>query len=173
MADVGFWALVLTLVVSVYSTVAFVLGARKRDGVLLESARNGAFIAAMAATAASVVLIVLLLTQDVTVRYVYEHVNSHLPTAYRLSAFWAGQEGSLLIWLWMVTLLSVALIVLKRVWDEPYGPYVLAVMAFTQGFLALVLVLISNPFETLLSCFTRRLIWRFTSGVGSMQTCPL
>ena len=149
MADVGYWALVLTLIVSGYSAVAAVLGARKRDGVLLESARNGAFVAAVAATAASLVLIVLLLTQDMAVKYVYEHVNSHLPTAYRLSAFWAGQEGSLLIWLWMVTLLSVVLIVLKQVWGEPYGPYVLAVMAFTQGFLALVLVLISNPFEAL------------------------
>jgi cytochrome c-type biogenesis protein CcmF len=148
-ADVGYWALVLTLIVSGYSAVASVLGARKRDSVLLESARNGAFVAAVAATAASVVLIGLLLTRDLSVKYVSEHVNSHLPTAYRLSAFWAGQEGSLLIWLWMVTLLTVALIVLKRVWNEPFGPYVLSVMAFTQAFLALVMVAISNPFELL------------------------
>jgi len=148
-ADVGFWALVLTLVVSLYVAVASVLGARKRSGDLLESARNGAFAAAVTATAASVILIVLLLTQDMSVRYVYEHVNSHLPTVYRLSAFWAGQEGSLLIWLWMVALLTVIMVVSKRVWNEPRGPYVLTVMAATQAFLALVLVLLSNPFETL------------------------
>jgi len=150
-ADVGYWALMLTLVVSVYSAVASLLGARKRSGVLLESARNGAFVAAATATAASAVLLYLLLSRDLTVQYVYEHVNSYLPTAYRVSAFWAGQEGSLLIWLWMVALLAIVLIVWKRVWDAPYGPYVLAVMAFTQGFLALVLVLLSNPFETLSS----------------------
>ena len=59
MADVGFWALVLTLVVSIYVAVASVLGARRgpraseRDSVLLESARNGAFVAAAAATVAA------------------------------------------------------------------------------------------------------------------------
>jgi cytochrome c-type biogenesis protein CcmF len=147
-ADVGFWALVLTLVVSLYSAVAAALGARDRSGVLLESARNGAFAAAVTATAASGILLVLLLTQDLSVRYVFEHVNSYLPTAYRVSAFWAGQEGSLLIWLWLVTLLTVVMISLKHVWNEPMGPYVLVVMAITQAFLALVLVLLSNPFQT-------------------------
>jgi cytochrome c-type biogenesis protein CcmF len=126
-----------------------VLGARKRSGDLLESARNGAYAAAVTATAASVILAVLLLTRDMSVRYVSEHVNSHLPTAYRFSAFWAGQEGSLLLWLWLVTLFTVTMVVSKRVWNEPRGPTVLAVMAVTQAFLALVLVLLSNPFETL------------------------
>lgn len=149
MADVGFWALVLTLIISLYSAVAAALGARHRSGALLESARNGAFAAAGTATAASVILIVLLLTQDVSVRYVYEHVNSHLPTAYRISAFWAGQEGSLLIWLWMVTLFTVVVVLAKQIWNEPLGPYVLTVMSVTQAFLALVLVLLSNPFKTL------------------------
>jgi cytochrome c-type biogenesis protein CcmF len=140
---------VLTLVVSLYCAVAAALGARERGGVLLESARNAAFAAAVTATAASALLLVLLLTRDLSVKYVAEHVDSHLPTAYRLSAFWAGQEGSLLIWLWMVTLLTVVMIVSKRVWAEPFGPYVLTVMAATQAFLALVVVLLSNPFETL------------------------
>ena len=157
MADVGFWALVLTLIVSAYSAVAAVLGARRgpraseRNGVLLESARNGAFVAAVAATAASVILIVLLLTRDLSVKYVSEHVNSHLPTAYRLSAFWAGQEGSLLIWLWMVTLLTVALIVLKTGLERAFWALCPGVMALTQGFLALVIVVLSNPFEMLAS----------------------
>ena len=149
MADVGFWALVLTLVVSAYTTVVSVMGARKRSAALLESARNGAFAAAATATVATAVLLYLLLSADLSVEYVYGHVNSYLPALYRLSAFWAGQEGSLLLWLWLTALMSVVIILWKRVWSAPFGPHVLAVMAFTQGFLAVVLVLISSPFATL------------------------
>jgi cytochrome c-type biogenesis protein CcmF len=148
-ADVGFWALVLILVVSAYTTVVSVMGARKHSAALLESARNGAFAAGATATAATVILLYLLISADLSVRYVYEHVNSYLPTIYRLSALWAGQEGSLLLWLWLTALMSVVIILRKRVWAAPFGPYVLAVMAFTQGFLAVVLVLISSPFSSL------------------------
>ena len=153
MADVGFWALVLTLVVSAYTTVVSVMGARKRSAALLESARNGAFAAAAMATVATAVLLYLLLSADLSVGYVYEHVNSYLPAIYRLSAFWAGQEGSLLLWLWLTALMSVVIILWRRVWVAPFGPHVLAVMAFTQGFLAVVLVLISSPFALLPSGF--------------------
>ena len=149
MGDVGYWAVALTFVVSLYVGVTSILGARQRNATLVASARNGVFAAAILATAASAVLMYLLVTRDFGIRYVYEHTNSHLPAAYVVSAFWSGQEGSLLVWLWLVTLLTAAIVLWKRVWGTPSGPYVLAVMAFTQAFLALLLLLLSNPFAAL------------------------
>ena len=149
MADVGFWALVLTLLVSIYAAVASIIGARTRDEVWFKSARNGAYAAAVAATVASIILLVLLIGRDYSVRYVYEHVNEYLPTAYTISAFWAGQEGSLLLWTWLLTVITSTMVLRKQAGTGPAGPYVLAAMALSQAFLALVIVLESSPFELL------------------------
>jgi len=148
-AELGYWAIALTLAVSTYTTVVSILGARRGSVALVESARNGAFVAAASSTMASAVLMHLLLRRDFGIKYVYEHVSSHLPTAYTVSAFWAGQEGSLLLWLWLLTLLTAAMAIRRRVRREALGPYALAVMAFMQAFLALILLLASDPFETL------------------------
>jgi cytochrome c-type biogenesis protein CcmF len=148
-AGIGYWALVLTLGVSLYTALASVLGARRRDGPMLESARNGALVAVATGTIAAGALLYLLLSRDYTFQYVAEHVSSVLPNVYVFSAFWAGQEGSLLLWLWFLVLMTGGLILWARIWRAPHGPYVLATMAVTQAFLALVLVLLSNPFVVL------------------------
>jgi cytochrome c-type biogenesis protein CcmF len=149
MADVGYWALVLTLVVSAYAVVASIVGAQRRSGVWLESARNAVFTAAAAATVACGLLLVLLMQRDFAVRYVYEHVSNHLPDVYAFSSLWAGSEGSLLLWLWLLTAMTTAMVVVGQGRHSTSGPYVLATMAFAQAFLSLVLVLVSNPFELL------------------------
>jgi cytochrome c-type biogenesis protein CcmF len=151
MADVGYWALVLTLVVSAYTMVASILGARKHDEIWLKSARNAALAAAVAAAVACVLMLILLVRRDFGVRYVYEHVSNYLPDVYAVSALWAGPEGSLLLWLWLTTIITAAMILWKQVWHNAAGPYVLATMAFSQAFLALILVMVSNPFELLSS----------------------
>ena len=149
MVAAGYWALALTFVVSLYVGVTSILGARKRNDALIKSARNGALVAAVTATAASAALIVLLLTRSLGVKYVYEHVSSYLPTPYLISAFWAGQEGSLLLWLWLVTLTTGTMVFWKRVRGAPFGPYVLATLAAVQAILALIVLLTSNPFQAL------------------------
>ncbi|HUT21424.1 MAG TPA: heme lyase CcmF/NrfE family subunit [Anaerolineae bacterium] len=149
MAGIGYWALVLTLGVSLYTALVSVLGARRRNGPMLESARNGALVAAATGTIAAGALLYLLLSRDYNLKYVAEHVSSALPNVYVFSAFWAGQEGSLLLWLWFLVLMTGSLILWTRIWRAPYAPYVLATMAVTQAFLALVLILLSNPFAVL------------------------
>lgn len=149
MADVGSWALVLTLLVSVYAAVASIVGARTQDEVWQKSARNAAFAAAATATVAAIILLVLLIGRDYSIRYVYEHVSNNLPAAYTISAFWAGQEGSLLLWLWLLTAITSVMVLLRPGGTSPAGPSVLATMALTQAFLSLVIILESSPFELL------------------------
>jgi len=65
--------------------------------------------------------------------YVYEHVSTYQPTVYTLSAFWAGQEGSLLLWLWLLTIFSALIALLPRRggnegganWNQELKPYAL------------------------------------------------
>ena len=121
MAEAGFWSLVLTLLVSAYAVVAALVGARRRDSDVLESARNGALVAAALATFAAALLLYALFTRDYSLSYVAEHVNDVLPPVYVFSALWAGQEGSLLLWLWMVVLISAGIVLWRRAWATGGG----------------------------------------------------
>jgi len=83
---------------------------------------------------------------DFSVVYVAHHSNTLLPTPYRLSAIWAGHEGSLLLWVLMLALWSVAVGAFSSRLPQALVAQVLGVMgAISVGFLAFVLTL-SNPF---------------------------
>ncbi len=146
MANIGYWALVLALAGSVYAAVAVVLGARRRFPELIVSARNAILAVGALATVATGALFYLLLTHDFSIQYVYEHVTTYQPTLYNVSAFWAGLEGSQLLWLWLLSACAVAVALNPRNWDSTLRPYALAVIAATQALFAALLVFATNPF---------------------------
>jgi len=94
-------------------------------------------------------LLYLLLALDFRVQYVYEHVSSHLAPVYRLSAFWAGQEGSFLLWLWFLAIIAALVTLQRKAWDGRLHSHAVAILAFSEAFFAWVLITVSNPFATL------------------------
>jgi cytochrome c-type biogenesis protein CcmF len=149
LADIGYGGLLLTLAVALWAAVASVLGAWQRRPDLLTSARNGLLVTAGLSTLSAILLLVLLFTHDFEIRYVYEHVSTYLKPAYVLAAFWAGLEGSQLLWLWMLTIFTGVLVWRRPTWDRELRPYAMAVLAATQAFFAFLLILLTNPFELL------------------------
>ncbi|MGC9333740.1 MAG: cytochrome c biogenesis protein CcsA, partial [Anaerolineae bacterium] len=149
LSDIGYGAIALTLAASLWAAVASWLGASQRRPEMVASARNGLFAAAGLTTLSAAALLVLLLTHDFQVRYVYEHVSTYLPAEYVLAAFWAGLEGSQLLWLWLLAICTALLLLRRPTWDRELRPYVMAVLAVTQAFFALLLLVLTNPFELL------------------------
>jgi cytochrome c-type biogenesis protein CcmF len=149
MAEIGYGTILLALIVSVYAAVAAWVGQRRGRPELVQSARNGILAVAGLATIASAILLYLLLAPDFRVQYVYEHVSSHLAPVYRISAFWAGQEGSFLLWLWFLAVMAALVARQGKAWDRRLHSYALAVLAFSEAFFALVLITVNNPFATL------------------------
>src|SRR4051794_15316567 len=99
MAALGRAALILTLGLVLYAAVGGIVAARLRRRRLALSARN-ALVAALGSTVvAAIVLLVALARHEFSFAYVAAHTSRNLPLAYTLSAFWGGQEGSLLLWL--------------------------------------------------------------------------
>ncbi|MFZ5916215.1 MAG: heme lyase CcmF/NrfE family subunit [Chloroflexota bacterium] len=147
MAEIGYWALVLSLAGSLYAALAAVLGARRRYAELVISARNAILAVAVLVTLAAVALFYLLLSRDFSIKYVFEHVTSYQPTIYNISAFWGGLEGSQLLWLWLLAAVAVFVALRRRDWDSPLRPYALAVIAAAQALFAALLIFVTNPFE--------------------------
>jgi cytochrome c-type biogenesis protein CcmF len=90
------------------------------------------------------------LNNDFSVVYVAQHSNSLLPKPYQFAAVWGGHEGSLLLWVLLLALWSVAVAVFSRSLPLDMVARVLGVLGLVSvGFLAFILTT-SNPFERLL-----------------------
>jgi cytochrome c-type biogenesis protein CcmF len=68
---------------------------------------------------------------------------------YRISALWAGNDGSLLFWAWLLSIFAVVAIFQKRNAGKELLPYAASVAALVQSFFLILLLSVSNPFETL------------------------
>ncbi len=149
LSDIGYGGLLLTLAAALWAAIASVMGARQRRPELLASARRGLLLTAGLSTLSAVLLCILLFSHDFEVRYVYDHVSTYLKPAYVLAAFWAGLDGSQLLWLWMLAIFTAMVVLRRPTWDRELRPYAMAVLAFTQAFFAFLLIMLNNPFELL------------------------
>ena len=114
MPELGRAALIATLGLVLYAVVAGAIAAWTRRRRLAASAQN-ALVAAFATTlVASAVLLAALARNDFSFVYVAQHTSRELPTGYTISAFWGGQEGSLLLWLLILTGYAAAAVFLNR-----------------------------------------------------------
>ncbi|MBD3305355.1 heme lyase CcmF/NrfE family subunit [candidate division KSB3 bacterium] len=148
MAYIGYIALLAALAGTIYVVIASVLRLKSptRDRELYtEEALWG--IAGLF-TLAILSLLYLLLRRDFQIAYVASYTDLTLPTEYIISALWAGQEGSLLFWGWLLSLCSIVFLWYYKATKEEV-PYLHMVLALTLGFFLVLTIFLANPFERL------------------------
>src|SRR6478609_7798900 len=148
MADLGRAALVVSLGLSLYALVAGFFAARTNRRRLALSARNALFASFGSTLVASLVLATALVRHDFSFSYVAAHTNRTLPTAYSLSSFWGGQEGSLLLWLLVLTGFGALAVALNRSLLRDLVAWVVPVLGGIATFFAFMLVVVASPFDT-------------------------
>jgi cytochrome c-type biogenesis protein CcmF len=148
MPELGRAALLVTLGLSIYALVAGAMAAHLGRRRLAGSAQNALVASFFAAAIASAVLLAALLRNDFTFSYVARTTSEALPTAYTISAFWGGQEGSLLLWLLMLTAFGAAAVTLNRRWAKDLTVWVVPVFGAVSTFFAFLLVAVASPFAT-------------------------
>jgi cytochrome c-type biogenesis protein CcmF len=151
MPELGRAALALCLGLALYALVAGAYAAKTRRRRLARSAQNALLAAFAASAAASIVLLAALLRSDFSFTYVAEHTSRELPTPYTISAFWGGQEGSLLLWLLILTGFAAAAIALSRRTAADLLTWAVPVLGLVAAFFAFMLVVVSSPFDTQLA----------------------
>src|SRR5436190_2171847 len=148
MPDLGRAALVTAFLLLVYASVAGTFAAWHSRRRLAQSAQN-ALIAAFGATAvAAAVLLAALARHDLSFTYVAQHTSRELPLGYTLTAFWGGQEGSLLLWLLVLGGYSVAAVLTARRVDREVLAWVVPTLGLVGIFFSLLLVFVASPFAT-------------------------
>ena len=97
LSRLGTFALVVALGLAIYGVVASVLGARRRDPLLAESARTTSFSLLALVAAANGAMLAAILTNDFAIRYVAENSSRATPTFFKVLSLWSADEGSLLL----------------------------------------------------------------------------
>ena len=129
MPELGSAALLVTLGLCVYALVAGGAAAHLGRRRLAQSAHNALTISFFTTAVASAVLLAALLRNDFSFTYVARTTSEALPTGYTISAFWGGQEGSLLLWLLLLTGFAALAIRTGRGWARDLIPWVVPVFA--------------------------------------------
>ena len=151
MPELGRAALVVCFGLALYTVVAGFAGAYLRRRRLAQSAQNALLATFGAALVASIVLLVALARSDFSFTYVAQHTSHELPTPYKLASFWGGQEGSLLLWLLVLTGYGAAAILLDRKAGRELTAWVVPVLGIVASFFAMLVVFVASPFHTQLA----------------------
>lgn len=144
--ELGHFALILGFCFALVLAVLPLWGVQRGDQMAMAAARYLSFAQFLFTTIATACLVYAFMTDDFSVDIVAAQSNSLLPNAYKFSAMWGGHEGSLLLWLEILTLWTVAVAIFSRQLPRDILARVLAVMGMIAvGFFSFSLFT-SNPF---------------------------
>jgi cytochrome c-type biogenesis protein CcmF len=148
MALVGRALLILGLAVAVYGIGASLYGIRTGSAAWIESGRRSVYALAGLMTSAFVILEVAFLGNDFAYNVVAQHSSTTTPTFYKLAAAWSSQEGSLLLWVFLLSMWSSLILHLTRRRVREIAPYATAVLLGFCAFFTSLAVFYANPFAT-------------------------
>jgi cytochrome c-type biogenesis protein CcmF len=148
MADLGRACLLLALAVCVYGIGASLYGVRRGRVELADSGRRAVYSLAGVLTVAFAVLEVAFLRNDFLFNTVADTSSRTTPTFYRAAAVWSSQEGSLLLWAWLLSLWSSLALFLTRKRLRDVAAYATAILLGFGGFFIALMLFYANPFDT-------------------------
>ncbi len=148
-AELGQFALILALGVALVQGIVPLLGAYFRIGSWLQVAHSAAQVQFALLLLAYLALSAAFVDYDFSVAYVAQNSNTALPLFYRLAAVWGAHEGSMLLWVFILSVWGLMVSLLSRGLPLIFIARVLAVMGWISIGLLLFMIMTSNPFERL------------------------
>jgi cytochrome c-type biogenesis protein CcmF len=155
MPEFGSFTLLLALALSAYTLVmggvalwrtrGVAAGVDRQADKLGETARRAGIASFIACTCAAFALVWASFTNDYSVSYILHHTNRDLSTAYKFSALWSGQEGSLLLWAWLLSAYGFVLRMRHKV-DVRLTAFASTILAGIQVFFLMLLNFAAPPF---------------------------
>ncbi|MFZ2541205.1 MAG: heme lyase CcmF/NrfE family subunit [Gallionella sp.] len=148
-AELGHFSLIISLFLAITLGVLPIAGAARNNLVWMGIARPLAYGMLVFVVLSFATLANLFLNNDFSVLYVSQHSNSGLPMHYRFAAIWGGHEGSLLLWVLILSIWTAAVATFSKHLPEEMVARVLGVMGLVAVGFLLFMLLTSNPFDRL------------------------
>ena len=148
--EIGHFAVIIAFVLSVLGMISSFWGLRTKNGDWVRVGRMSLTCIFVLLSIGMLSLVYSFLVRDFSVHYVAATSNSKLPLFYTIAAVWGGHEGSLLLWVFILSAFSTVAVWLHWRTQPAIMPYVIGVESLIIfGFLALIIFL-SSPFERLI-----------------------
>ncbi|MSV35432.1 MAG: heme lyase CcmF/NrfE family subunit [Bryobacterales bacterium] len=151
MENLGTLAILLAFCFAVYAVLGSIAGKFGRRPFLVLSAERAVYCVWGLLTVAASLLVYSLMTGDFRLAYVAEHSNKSMDLAYKFASWWGGQEGSLLLWAWLLASYSAILVFQNRRKFRDMMPYVTAVLMATETFFLILISFVEQPFKVLMA----------------------
>jgi len=148
MENLGSLAVLLALCLAIYAVAASLVGAASQRVLLILSARRAVYANWFLLSLAVASLLGVLLGDDFRWAYVAENSNRAMPLLYKFTAWWGGQEGSLLLWSWVLAGYAVLATKPGRR-PAPALPYVIALLMAGECFFLILNAFVASPFKLL------------------------
>jgi len=149
MENLGSLAILLAFSFSVYAIAGSIIGQWKRRPFLIASAERAVYAIFVLLSLASALLVYALLTSDFRLAYVASESNRDMALLYKFAAWWGGQEGSLLLWAWILSGYAALVVYTNRRRFRGMMPYITAVLMVTQCFFLILVGFVVSPFQVL------------------------
>jgi cytochrome c-type biogenesis protein CcmF len=151
MASLGNLVLVLSFIIAAYAAAASIAGGRRRNNRLVESGIGAFYTVAALLTVASGIIVYAFVAGDYSIKYVQRYSDSIQPLFYKLTSYWGGLDGSVLFWVFLLSMFGVVAVKVNRERHRELIPYVVAVLAITEMFFLFLMLVHNNPFDTYLT----------------------
>jgi cytochrome c-type biogenesis protein CcmF len=151
MASLGTFLLLASFVLCAYAAVASVLGARRGSRRLIESGIGGLYLVAALMAVATAVIVNAFLTDDFSIRYVAQESETLQPFFYKITAYWGGLNGSIMFWVFLLSVFGSIAVFVNRERHRELIPYVVATISTVEAFFLYLMVVHKNPFSTYLT----------------------
>lgn len=148
MATLGAVLLLSAFVISAYSAAASVVGARRRNSRLIESGVGALYLVAAVMTVASGVIVHAFVVGNYSIKYVQRYSESAQPLGYKLASYWGGLDGSVMFWVFLLSLFGAAAVRINKERHRELIPYVVATLSVVQMFFLFLMIAHNNPFAT-------------------------
>jgi cytochrome c-type biogenesis protein CcmF len=148
MAVLGRACVILAFAIALYGLGAGIAAWRMQRRDLAASARRAVYALAGVLTIAMLILELAFLRDDFTFNTVATHSSVTTPTFYKMAAVWSSQEGSLLLWVWLLAMWSSLVLFLTRKKMPDVTPVATAVLAGFGAFFVGLLLFTASPFGT-------------------------
>ena len=151
MASLGSLVLVLTFIIAAYAAAASIAGGRRRNNRLIESGVGAFYTVTALLTVASGIIVYAFVAGDYSIKYVQRYSDSIQPLFYKLTSYWGGLDGSVLFWVFLLSVFGAVAVKVNRERHRELIPYVVAVIAITEMFFLFLMLVHNNPFNTYLT----------------------
>jgi cytochrome c-type biogenesis protein CcmF len=151
MATLGGLILLTTFVVCIYAAAMSVAGARRGSTRMVESGIGALYLTTALMTVASGVIVHAFVTGDYTIKYVQRYSDLAQPLFYKITSYWGGLDGSIMFWVFLLSVFGALAVATNRERHRELIPYVVAIVAVVQAFFLFLMIVHRNPFDTYLT----------------------